>query len=426
MLAKFGNLSWLYAYYAIDKTDMPTRRFDLDWLRVAVFGLLIFFHTGMFYVQNWGWHVKSTYLSQSLESLMLLVEPWRMAVLWLIAGISIRFILAKVSVWRFVGMRSFRLLLPLLFGVLVVVPPQLYVEMTHNGDLNMSYWQFLLEFFSKDSAVFNDYQAGIWPHMDVNHLWFIRSLWQYSLAILCLLPLLNANFLTRITQWLFKQHGALALFLATLPLYLIEIFWQINPVRYPIGFTLMMYGFLIAWQPSFWQRLAKSLKPLVYLFISSYLALVLFYNTVWLDIISEQAKVSEWLLMLGKFNYSLNRVLGALLVFAIAYRFFNRPSKQLRYFNEGVYPFYILHQTFIVVFGFQLSKWQLGTLLEPVLLMVATVLACFVGFEVIRRTDMLRPLFGLKMNHSYQLLWQRLGYSVSSVLMFTIAWQILR
>ncbi len=76
-------------------------------------------------VENWGWHAKSNYQSQLLENLMLLIEPWRMPVLWLISGIAIRFIIAKVSIWRFITMRSFRLLLPLLFGILLVVPPQL-------------------------------------------------------------------------------------------------------------------------------------------------------------------------------------------------------------------------------------------------------------------------------------------------------------
>ena len=32
--------------------DIPMRRYDLDWLRIVVFGLLILFHVGMFYVEN--------------------------------------------------------------------------------------------------------------------------------------------------------------------------------------------------------------------------------------------------------------------------------------------------------------------------------------------------------------------------------------
>ena len=36
---------------------LQTRRYDLDWLRVIAFGLLIFYHIGMFYV-SWDFHVK--------------------------------------------------------------------------------------------------------------------------------------------------------------------------------------------------------------------------------------------------------------------------------------------------------------------------------------------------------------------------------
>lgn len=47
-------------------TMTSTRRYDLDWLRVIAFGLLIFYHVGMYYV-TWGWHVKSPYESDFLE-----------------------------------------------------------------------------------------------------------------------------------------------------------------------------------------------------------------------------------------------------------------------------------------------------------------------------------------------------------------------
>ena len=61
----------------------PARRADLDWLRILAFGLLIFYHIGMLYVADWGYHVKSHHSSEALQSLMLLVNPWRMPVLWL-------------------------------------------------------------------------------------------------------------------------------------------------------------------------------------------------------------------------------------------------------------------------------------------------------------------------------------------------------
>lgn len=425
MSVKESNLTGFAELFMPSSADMPARRYDLDWLRIVAFILLILFHCGMFYVENWGWHVKSNYQSSLLENVMLLVQPWRMTILWLICGIAMRFIMAKITPWRFIRLRSFRLLLPLFFGILVVVPPQLYVEMTHNGDLNLSYWQFLKEFYTSNSDVFDKYQSGIWPHIDVNHLWFIRSLWQYSLILLCLLPLLNTKVITYTIDWLFKQHGVIALFILTLPIFIIQMSWDAGDVRYPLGFIFMLYGYLIGWHRDFWQLVSNNLKPMLILFIVSYCILILFYNKIGLDLIKEQSILDECLLLLRVYNYSLLKVVGALTVFSIAYKYFNKPSSKLSYVNEGVYPFYILHQTFIVVIGYNLSQLNLGPFIEPMLLIFLTVVSCFITYEIIRNVDVLRPLFGLKMTGSYRLPMRRLGYSFSSVLILIIGFEIL-
>lgn len=417
----YPNISKLF----IPKHDeIPSRRYDLDWLRVIVFGLLILYHTGMFYVENWGWHAKSLYQSQMLENFMLIIEPWRMPVLWLIAGIAIRFIMAKVSVWRFITMRSFRLLLPLLFGIFIVVPPQLYIEMSYNGEINMNYWQFLSEFFSPNTTLFEKHQAGIWPHIDVNHLWFIRALWQYSLLLLCLIPFLNTQWVSRATTWLFNRHGMLAILLSVLPLFIIQISWDMDDVRYPLGFTLMVYGYLIGWNNLFWHRLSQNIKPLLIASACCYVFFIAFYNLVWLPLIQGAQPENTAIVMLGMFNYSLMRVLGALSVFAIAYKFLNVKSAKLSYFNDAVYPFYILHQTLILVIGYNLSKLHLGPVVEPILLITFTIAACFIGYEFIRRTELLRPFFGLKMKGSYGKIIQRIGYLAAIALILPIALSI--
>lgn len=422
-----SRLNWTNAakLFVPSHDDMPERRYDLDWLRILAFGVLILFHTGMFYVENWGWHAKSSYQSQFLENIMLIVEPWRMPVLWLIAGIAIRFILVKISIWRFITVRSLRLLLPLLFGILVVVPPQLYIEMSANNEISMNYWEFLKAFFSPDSTVFDQRQAGIWPHIDVNHLWFIRSLWQYSLVILLLAPLLNTHWISRVCQWCFKQHSVVAIIIATLPLFIIQITWEMDEARYPLGFTLMIYGYLIGWNTLFWQRISSNITSLLLASVFGYCSFIVFYNVVWLDIIHGAPPENEILLILGMFNYSLIRILGVLTVFAIAYKFLNVKSTKLSYFNDAVYPFYILHQTFILVIGYNLNKLQLGPIVEPSLLIILTILTCFIGYEFIRRTEILRPFFGLKMNGNYGVAIQRMGYLTALALTLPIGWRII-
>src|SRR4030081_336741 len=103
----------------------PERRVDLDWVRLGAFGLLIFYHVGMLYV-SWGVHIKSVHRITALEPLMLVLNPWRLALLFLVSGAATRFMLGKYAIGPLLRIRSVRLLIPLIFGMLVIVPPQAY------------------------------------------------------------------------------------------------------------------------------------------------------------------------------------------------------------------------------------------------------------------------------------------------------------
>lgn len=426
MLNSINNLKSIIKYYFVPSFEhMPSRRFDLDWLRVGAFGLLIFYHIGMLYVANWGFHFKSQYQWQGLEMAMLFVSPWRMAILWLISGIAIKFLLVKVSIERFLFLRSVRLLLPLLFGVLVVVPPQLYVEMTQKAGLDMSYWQFTVEFFSYNSPIFKEYQSGIWPHIDVNHLWYLRSLWQFSLILVCLLPLLNATKTEQILNWIFALPGVLAIGLATLPIFLLQLFWESDTVRYPLGFIFMIYGYSIGWSPLFWSRIKEALPFLVKLTPMVLVCFVCFYQFMWLPY-GESANYT-WQL-LGLLSYSLSRVLGALTLLSLAYTYLNFASSKLNYWSEGVYAFYILHQSIIIVVAYQLSTFDLGPagpIIEPLTVIALTIMGCLLCYELIRRSSLLRPLFGMKQARTYSKRTNKLGYISASILIFPLVLKLL-
>jgi hypothetical protein len=414
--------NFLIKHFIPVQQGMPERRYDLDWLRILVFGLLIFYHIGMLYVANWGFHFKSVYQSETLANFMLIVEPWRMASLWVISGIAIRFILVKVSLLRYTFVRSLRLLLPLLFGVLVIVPPQLYVEMTANGALDMSYWQFYLAMFTDNNIIFVNYQPGIWPHWDVNHLWYLRSLWEYSLAIILLLPLLNSSLITNTSNWLFKQHLGVMLLILSVPIFIIQITWEQDTNRYPLGFTFLLYGYLIGWHKSFWQQLKVNVKPLLLTFSLFLVTFISLYNTVWLTL---DESTPPWLMIISMLIYSVVRVVGVLIVLALAYKYLNKKSPLLSYFNDAVYPFYILHQTIIIVLAYNLAPMALGPVFEPIVVILLTILLCFIGFEVIRRVDILKPLFGVKIKKDYSNTLKKIGYYCGGVLIIPIGLEII-
>ncbi|MCG7533202.1 acyltransferase family protein [Psychrobium sp. MM17-31] len=404
-----------------DVTELPPRRHDLDWLRVLAFGLLILFHSGMFYVENWGFHAKSQYRSETLESVMLLIQPWRMAILWVIAGIAIKFILAKITAARFIYQRSLRILIPLLFGILVVVPPQLYVEMTQNNDLSMDFWTFMQEFYNPNTQVFDKYSSGIWPHVDVNHLWFLRSLWKYSLVILLLAPLLNTTLVTRATNWLMNRHITVIVLTFSLPLFTFSLTLEGDDTRYAVGFTCMLYGYLIGWHANFWHRVTALRIPLLITLIACASIVITFYNMVWLN---PEGK-PEWISAIGLMIYNIMRITGIFCAFGFGYHYLNKPSARLNYLNEAVYPFYMLHQTLIIVIGYHLTAHSLGPIVEPTLVIFLTTIGCFALFELIKRIDVLRFLFGLKMKKRYRKSITFIGRFISAVAMLVIGLEII-
>ncbi|HEU0137727.1 MAG TPA: acyltransferase family protein, partial [Flavobacterium sp.] len=118
------------------------RRYDLDWLRVLVFGLLIFYHVGMFFVADWQYHLKNNITYEWIKYPMMLVNQWRLPILFVISGMGTSYALANRTGFQFAYERTKRLLIPLIFGILVVVPPQVYFERLAQGRINMGYMEY--------------------------------------------------------------------------------------------------------------------------------------------------------------------------------------------------------------------------------------------------------------------------------------------
>src|SRR3546814_6947621 len=82
----------------------------------------------------------------------------------------------------------------------------------------------------------------------------------------------------------------------------------------------------------------------------------------------------------------------------------DRRFRWLPYCTEAVFPWYILHQSLIVPLAFWLAPMQLGPVVEPALVLGGTIGGCLLLHElVIRRTPLLRPLFGLKRDSTLQI-----------------------
>ncbi len=371
-----------------------TRRHDIDALRAIAFGMLILYHWAMLYVGgDWGWHIKSTYTTEAIQLPMLAVNRWRMDLIFLISGLSVHFLLRDTRIGRFVALRSWRLLLPLTFGMWVVVPIQPYVEGVSNGLVEPGFLSFLVRYYGHTTWPEGAF-AG-WEHgFTWNHLWYLAYLWTYTMVFALLLPLLR-----RLPNPFTKLRGIWLLIVPALPIAVFTLLLQPHFedtgdlvhdwYRNSVYFTMFLYGWWLGVNEAVWSELARLRRRA----LISAVALFAFYAAcvfVLPDAVSDTLQAAIWVLRSLYIWWMLCAILG------YGHRYLNRPFAWLPWANEAVYPWYVLHQSLIVGFAFVLVPMHLGPIVEPALVLAGTVAGCALLFAVIRRVPVLRPLFGIK------------------------------
>lgn len=376
------------------------RRSDLDWLRVIAFGLLIFYHVGMFYV-TWDWHVKSIYAGPAAEPVMQIVNPWRLALLFFISGVAVRFASDKTaSPWGFLRSRAYRLGLPIVMGMIVIVAPQSYFQLRQAGLIEPGYFAFWGNYLNLEQLY-----PMITPTW--NHLWYVVYLLVYILLIAPALPLLRrfAEGAGGRALGLIAGGPARLIFFIAVPFIFYEL--VLSP-RFPTThdlfndwahhahrFTMFMLGYFAAKNGVFWRSVDRALPA------AAALALMLgaagFYINANAAAIaaSPVARIPH----VGEFHDALH-VLYAwsciVVLFGIAQGYLNRPSAALSYLTGAVFCYYILHQTIIIIAGYYITQWRLGVGVEFCVLTALTIAGCALGYEILRRIPGLRPWFGIK------------------------------
>lgn len=395
---------------------VTNRHYFLDWLRVIAFAVLIFYHIGMLYSENWGFHFKSTYISHYVEYFLLVFAPWRMLLIWFISGVALRFMLDKVrgvkSNALFVLNRSIFILLPLLLGLWLIVPFQLYAEMSQKSVIDITYWQFYLAFLDINNEMFAYYQSGVWPHVDVNHLWYLRSLWQFMLIIILFSLFMKLPFFTPLLK-LGKVRLPLLVSLLVIAMLLTHNYLEGDAVREANGFIFLFIGFLLAKHNYFW----ASLKHYSWVLCVSFTLLCIYILMAYQNVFDLPSYIFTTI-------YNIQRVLGVLTMLALAQHFLNFKTNYLKTFNSWVFPFYLLHQSVLIILCFVLQPLEVGSFIEPLLVVIGTWCICAVITLIVTRIDILRPLIGVKTQNSYSKPYKLLGYTVSLILVCPLAFKL--
>ncbi len=377
------------------------RRHDLDWVRILAFALLVPYHVGMYYV-TWDWHVKSPTPIPALEPLLILTAPWRLSLLFLVSGVATACLIAKRPA-GFLRQRSWRLLIPLLFGMYVVVPPQAFLELVEKvpGGYHAGYLGFMGQYLHGGDlycmAPGDCVDAPTW-----NHLWFIAYLWAYTVVLWIACRVLPAASRSKAGDWVRRACGGqgilwwpmLGLVAARVLVYPLApsthdlVDDPYNHLQYGLVFAL---GYFLANGSAAWEQLRRHRHRMLLLAIASYgLMLAGFYRFDGIASIPTSWMTMLWILW-GVMEWA---AIAAILGYANAWN--PKDTPLLRYLTAAVFPFYILHQTVIVVLAHSLKPLRIAAWVEGPMLILTTFVLCLLAYEGMRRIAWLRPLFGLK------------------------------
>lgn len=372
---------------------MSSRHYGLDWLRIGAFSLLLLQHTAMLFVPG-TWLIKVPHPVEALVWPMLVVQPWRMPLLFVVSGYAtLRLIERSPDLGAFMVARSVRLLLPLLFGVALITPPQLWVAIVES----QGYRHDLAYFWVHDWFRFT--RIGKFDLPNLGHLWFLTYLWTYTLAMAGVLVLGGAGIGKRLAAAVsFLQRGSRLLWLPLailLPLRLSLLFtvpeesgllhdW-VSDVNFVPPFLL---GFLLAGHPGLWRTIRSVAAPAAIAAAIAACALLFIeyrFPQGHTHLVQAADRACQFVLAWSMI----------LLLLAAADLYGNRDHPLRGRLNDAVFPLYIAHQTVLVLAAWWLIRqlpgyWALG---GGVLLV--TCAGSWLFYEIARRSGMLRPFLGL-------------------------------
>lgn len=80
--------------------------------------------------------------------------------------------------------------------------------------------------------------------------------------------------------------------------------------------------------------------------------------------------------------------------------YLNFRNKVTDYFSDSSFPIYIFHQTWIIVIAYYIFTLTDNVLIQIALIMLLSILATFVSYELCKRINVTRFLFGIKSPYS--------------------------
>jgi len=377
------------------------RIYYIDWLRILAIITVFFFHTSHFFDPIY-WHVKNPVKSESVLLFLGFVNLWIMPLFFFLSGASGMFGIQK-SFQSFLKGKTLRLLIPYIVGALVLIPPQKYVEGLSNHTFSGGYFEFLQRYFT--GGMFN-YPVGfdtLWIGAISYHLWFLGHLFLISILLFPLMKYIDSkgeHLLNRVSQATSFRGGAILL---CIPVAIAGVVLKRHFPSYTswCDFTkyalFFLLGFLYTRHEGLKETILKS--RFIALAIGSILFVLYIFSFSVKETTFGQLFQNNQVYTYYLFQESASAlVTWCWLIFFVAMgmKYLNNESKHRQPLNEAVLPFYILHQTVLLLIGFVVVQWdwnswgKFGFIAASALFIIAVIYSL-----VIKPFNFPRFLFGM-------------------------------
>ena len=373
------------------------RRYDVDWLRVLAMSLIFVLHVSEFFYYGW-WHVKNNELSFELTLVVIFLSQWLMPLFFVLSGASTFYALGLRKPGQFIRERVKRLLVPLVFGILVIIPPQVYLERVYYSQIIGNFFQFYPNYFDGIYGFGGNF--ALFGH----HLWYLLFLFIYSMIFLPLFMYLRnvkgKNFVSGMTGFF---GGSITIFFLAIPIVLLELILDPTGLgRRELGgwnlfayMVFFVYGYIIFSH----QKLMQTIKR------CGVIALVFGSITTAIGgflLVSLTANASTPLLLAEDVSFSILRGFNSwfwiIAILGLGSRYLDFNNRFLKYANEAVLPFYILHQTVIVIIAFYVGQWNFVIPVKFIIIVTMSFAIILLIYDVvIKRVNLFRFLFGMRL-----------------------------
>ena len=356
------------------------RRYDLDALRVLAVLLLIPFHSARVFDIFDPFYVKNPQTSDGLSwAVVAFLNPWHMPLLFVLAGAATWLALGHRRPKAYAGERTGRLLVPFLFGILLIVPPQGFLAVRFRGGQE-SVAGFLGDYWTVEGDLSG--YTGSWTP---GHLWFIGFLFSFSVLTLPLLARWRGRQLR--TRWL----------LVAMPLVLLTANELPAPNDGPqnpwYSLALFVAGFLLLADRRAERAVHRHWRPLLVAAVATMATVLGVWHSGVADGWSDGSPLDVGFSLLEQ----ANTWIWVLALLGAARALVSSPVRGLGYASEASFPCYVLHQTVIVAVAYVVVAWDLTVWQQFAIVCLAGFAVTLLLYEVlVRRTNATRFLFGMK------------------------------